>query len=66
MEDLVAVGVADPGHECLVPQQVLELARVPADAVAPRLQRQRRVVNVGPDLVRPGPAPSGLRRPGSR
>ena len=29
VQDLVAVGVADPGDERLVPQEVLELARVP-------------------------------------
>ena len=47
MEDLVAVGVADPGHERLVAQQVLELARMAPDPLAPDLEGQRRVVRVG-------------------
>ena len=47
MEDLVAVGIADPGHEGLVPQERLQLARVAPDALAPDLQRECRVVGIG-------------------
>ena len=53
VHDLVAVGVADPGHERLVPEQVLELARVSLDAVAPALEGERRVVRVRTLLVAP-------------
>ena len=52
MQDLVAVGVADAGHERLVAQQVLELARVPPDPLAPDLEGQGRVVGVGSLLGR--------------
>ncbi len=66
MEDLVAVGVADAGHERLVAQQVLELAGVTADAVAPDLERQRRVVGVGTLLCfAPARGPGDRRRPGA-
>ena len=41
MKDLVAVGVADAGHEALVLQEVLELAGMPADPLAPDVQGQR-------------------------
>ena len=51
MEDLIAVGVADAGDERLVAQQVLELARMPSDAVAPDRDGQRRIVRVGSDLI---------------
>ena len=47
VEDLVAVGVADAGDERLVAQQVLELARMAPDPLAPDLEGQRRVVGVG-------------------
>ncbi len=45
-----------PGHERLVPQQVLELARVAPDPLAPHLERQPRVVDVR-DRSRPRPRP---------
>ena len=47
VEDLVAVGIADSGDERLVPQQVLELAGVPADPIPPSLEGERRIVGVG-------------------
>ena len=72
MEDLVAVGVADPGHERLVLEQVLQLARMASDPGPPGLEGQARIVGVGPELlveaghrpVEPGrqrgrPCPSG-------
>ena len=65
MEDLVAVGVADPGDERLVAQQVLELARMAADPLAPDVQGQRRVVGIGTLLrLRPDPGSVDRRRPG--
>ena len=60
MEDLVAVGVADAGHERLVAQQVLELARMAADPLAPDLTGEGRVVGIG-TLLRLRPA-RGSRR----
>ena len=65
MQDLVAVGVADAGHERLVLQQVLELARVPPDPLAPDLERQRRVVCVRALLAPPSPG-IGAVDPGRR
>ena len=59
VQDLVAVGVADPGHERLVAQQVLELARVALDPIAPDVEGQRRIVRV---RARSRPRP----RPGHR
>ena len=65
MQDLVAVGVADPGHERLVAQQVLEFARMASDPLAPDLEGQRRVVGVGSLLGRAeSRARAGRRRPG--
>src|SRR4029453_4231527 len=59
MEDLVAVGVADPCDERLVTEQVLELAWMSADPVAPDVKGQGRVVRLGPHLLRrqPGDGP---------
>ena len=57
VEDLVAVSVADPGHERLIAEEVLELARVAPDTLAPGLERERGVIGVGtlgPDPPRPG------------
>ena len=51
VQDLVAVGVADPGHERLVPEQVLELARMALDPFSPDVERQVRAVRVGTLLV---------------
>ena len=67
VQDLVAVGVADPGHERLVAEQVLELARMPPDPLAPDIERQRGIVGVGTLLrphrgrVRVGRRPAGWR-----
>ena len=36
-----------PGHERLVAKQVLELARMAADPLAPDLEGQRRIVGIG-------------------
>ena len=47
MKDLVAVRVADPGHEGLVAEQALQLARVAPDPLPPGVQGERRVVGVG-------------------
>ena len=47
VEDLVAVGVADAGDERLVAEQVLELARVAPDPLAPDVEGEGRVVRVG-------------------
>ena len=58
VEDLVAVGVADPGDERLVLQQVLQLARMAPDPLPPDVERQRR------DRRRPGPSSSSV-RPGT-
>ena len=58
VQDLVAVGVADPGHERLVAQQVLELARMAPDPVPPDLEGQ------GRDRRRRGPGPA-RRGPGT-
>ena len=66
MEDLVAVGVADPGHERLVAEQVLELARVAPDPVAPDLEGERRIVGVGTQLVVPRPGTGRSTPAGSR
>ena len=55
MEDLVAVGVADPGHERLVAQQVLELARVAADPLAPDLEVSAGSSASGPWSAPPSP-----------
>ena len=64
VEDLVAVGVADPGHERLVAQQVLELARMAPDPLPPDVEGQRRDRRRrGPGPVRPGPARPARRRP---
>ena len=66
VEDLVAVGVADPGDERLVPKQVLELARDGAGSV-----RARRPASApgrprpSPDRARQGPGPVDRRRPGA-
>ena len=76
MQDLVAVGVPDAGHEGLVPQQVLEFARVSPDALPPQVEGQRRIIRIGAQLglreaghdpVQPGrsagrPCPSGWGR----
>ena len=51
MQDLVAVGVPDAGHEGLVAQQVLELARMAPDPVPPHVDGECRVVGIGADLV---------------
>ena len=59
MEDLVAVGVADPGDEGLVLEQVLQLAGVAPDALLPGGQGQGRVVGVRAELVvQPGDRPN--------
>ena len=50
MEDLVAVGVADPGDELLVLEQVLELARMAPDPRPPLVEGQRRIVGIGTEL----------------
>ena len=47
VQDLVAIGIADARHECLVAQQVLELARMSPDPLPPDLEGQRRVVGIG-------------------
>jgi hypothetical protein len=52
VEDLVAVRITDASHERLVAEQVLELAWVAPDPLTPDVERQRRIVRVGPDLVR--------------
>lgn len=52
-EDLVAVRVADAGHEPAVAEHRLQLTGVAADAVPEDVQGQRRVVGVGTHL---GPA----------
>src|SRR5207253_2357181 len=41
-KDLVRVGVADPGQELLVPQQVLQLVAEPPEALAKDIQSHRR------------------------
>src|SRR5437868_4011483 len=41
MEDLICVGVADPGDERLVAQQVLQLTRMPADSLREFGKRNR-------------------------
>ena len=66
VEDLVAVGVADPGDEGLVLQEVLELARVALDPRLPGIERERRIIRVGSESssVRPGTTrwtPAGTR-----
>ena len=64
MQDLVAVGVADAGDERLVAQQVLELARMAPDPLAPDLERQSRDRRRrGPGRGRPDRGPAGRRRP---
>ena len=57
-QDLVAVRVADPGDERLVAQQVLELARMTPDPVAPDLEGQRRIERIRTHLAG---APTGDR-----
>ena len=47
VEDLVAVGVPDARDERLVAEQVLELAGMSPDPIAPHLERQGRVVGFG-------------------
>ena len=66
MEDLVAVGVADPGDERLVLEQVLQLARMAPDPLAPDLERQAGIVGVGPELARRSPATGRSTPAGSR
>ena len=58
-QDLVAVGVADAGHETLVAQQRLQLAGVAPDALAEGVEGELRIVGVrahlrpAGDLVEP-------------
>ena len=54
MEDLIRVRVADSGHELLVAQEVLELARMSSDAGPPLVQVQGRVVGVGAHFIGTG------------
>src|ERR1035437_8845105 len=53
VEDFVRAGVADTGHEFLIPQQVLQLSRVAADTSSPHLERQIRIVRIWSQLVDP-------------
>ena len=52
--DLVGIAVADTGHEGLVLEQVLQLAPMRPDALAPHLDAQGRIVGVGTQVVPAG------------